>query len=501
MTRLVTSVVAVALVAPALASAQTDAEKLAEVLKQRAGEVENTVADPSLRSPIATPKFEFTAEIADDKKTATAKAGFAWHAGWSGEIGFAGAFDKDADRSALTSLRELTSGSKGWFAVSYKRYRVDFDWKAQQVVCRQAAWAAGVRFQDFDCDESALEDASFAVQLAATAGPEPLERGVCQQFQRAMLTGPEVSAGADLPSGCDTIDVPALESRHGARFTHSYDARYKAALAATPPDTARALDLCNEFRRSRGLPPDDECDPAEFSEADKKSFGRSWKERFHAVRVEGEAAICDAYRLASGRLPTGLGGCRPSAPDPLFDTSFRDRFATTYRWLKTPILNLRVDAARPSFKYLDAALASHKDTHGIYSVSGTAGVLLVNDTLLAVTYSQGESWKPKDKVELCQPVPDTSAAACRADVVLGAPQQEDRRQLEGQIKGYLTNDVGAAVFVTRDFEKKAWGLEVPIYFMKDKKGGLAGGLVFSYRSDDDVYDLSVFVGQVFSVFN
>jgi hypothetical protein len=497
----IAKMLAIALVVPTLAYGQPEAQRTQEVTRSRAVEVENAVADPSLRSPIATPKFEFSAEIADDKKKATAKGGFTWHPGWTGELGFTGVFDKDADRSPLTSLRELTPGSSGWFGVSYKKYGVRFDWREQQIVCRQAAWALGSRFQDFDCEESALPEASFAARLAALATPEPLERGVCQQFERAMLTSREVSAGADLPTRCDTIDVTALESRYGVRFTESYAARYKAALATPLRNSTQGLDLCNEFRRSRGLPPDSKCDPEQFSPDDKKSFARSWKERFAAVRTEAEAAICDEYRLAKGQLPTGKAGCKPNVPDPVFERSFKERFARTYQWLKTPVFNVRVDVSRPTFKYLDATLEPHEDTHKIYSVTGTAGVLFVNDTLLAFTYSGGKSWKAKDKIELCQAVPETSALSCRADTIIGAPDPKERSQFEGQVKGYLTNDVGAELLVTRDVKKDAWGIEVPVYFMKDKSGGLAGGLVFSYRSDDRAYDIAVFIGQVFSVFN
>jgi hypothetical protein len=497
------TILAIALAVPVLAHAQTPADQQSQLTATRAAQVESAATDPSLRSPIATPKIELNAEISDDQKTATAKAGVSWRSGWTGEAGVTGVFDTDQHRTALTSLRELTAGSSAWFATTWKKYRVRFDATQQEIVCRQAAWAAGIRFQEYDCTESALPDESFAARLRHLETPGSSTRVLCQQFERAMLTGREVAAGADLSAKCDSMDTRAAEQLYGARFTESYEARYQAAIGATPPEKAVALDLCNEYRRARGLPPGGECDPGQFSPEDKKNFARSWKERFASFRGEGEeeAAICDEYRQASGEIPTGRPGCTPSAPDPLFEQSFKRRYRNTYGWLSTPILSARVDASRPAFNYRDAVLQAHRDVHAIYSITGTAGVLLVTDTLLAFNYRRGRSWIPSDTIELCEPITASSALACRADVILGAPERDRRNQFEGQITGYLTRDIGAGIFVTRDTGKKAWGIELPVYFMKDKAGGLTGGLVFNYRSDDKAYDVSVFIGHVFSVFD
>jgi hypothetical protein len=48
-------------------------------------------------------------------------------------------------------------------------------------------------------------------------------------------------------------------------------------------------------------------------------------------------------------------------------------------------------------------------------------------------------------------------------------------------------------------DKHRWGVEVPIYFMKSAQGGLAGGIVASYRGDTKRYDVSVFIGQAFDL--
>jgi hypothetical protein len=381
---------------------------------------------------------------------------------------------------------------------------VDFDWIERNVICRQAAWAAGERFQDFDCRATTLPVASFAARLAELAANQSTERGVCQQFHRAVLTSPDVSAGKDFPSAvnkvaidCDAMDIGPLRAKHAEMFSQTYEARYAAAKSS--PE--KALAVCNEFRRSRGWPMDAKCSPADFEGAMKTDFAKSWEERFKEVRPKAEAAICDEYRQARGELPTGTGGCTPATADPLFHQTFQERYAATSRWLATPILSVRGEMGRATFKFRDAELAKKQETRMNYAVTGTVGVLTATDVLYALNYSLGRSFKGGDPIELCQPITDRTATTCEADVILSGPKQEDRHQLEFQLKKYLSDDVGAQLFVTRDLKQKGWGFEVPIHFLKDKEDGLAGGLVLSYRTDKKAFDVSVFIGQVFGVFN
>jgi len=478
------------------AQGQSEADARRDRTRERAKEVESAATDPSLRSAIATPRTEFIAEIAEDKKKATAKMGFDLRPGLTGEVGFTGAFDSKGERSRITSLRELSPGSTGWFALTFKKYRLKFDWLQMNVVCRQAAWAAGERFQDYDCRQSTLPSQSFAARLAELAASPAPARLVCQQFLRAVLPGSGLSEGNDFLADCDEAVANSLRTKD-VRFSATYADRF----AAAGTDASAALAVCNEFRRSRGWPLDPECDPTDLEGAEKDDFAKSWEQRFNSPRSNIEAEICDEYRRAKGELPTGTGGCAPGGPDPLFDQSLQERLASSYRWLATPILGLKTEVGRATFKYRDDVLAETKETHSNYSVTGTLGVLTAQDVIYAVNYSLGRSYKAGDPTQLCQPLDGHDATTCESNVILSGPTQENRHQLELQLKGYLGPDVGAQLFVTRDLKKDAWGFEVPLYFLKNGDGGLAGGLVLSYRTDKKSFEASVFIGQVFSVFD
>ena len=491
-------VVALLAWAPPSASAQgqTEADSRRERTKQRAQEVESAATDPSLRSAIATPKAEFIAEIAEDKKKATAKMGFELRPGLTGEAGFTGAFDNKAGRSRITSLRELSPGSTGWFALTFKKYRLKFDWVQMNAVCRQAAWATGERVQAFDCRQSTLPAESFSARLAELAANPSPRRLVCQQFLRAVLPEADLLAGKDFATDCDDITAAALAATDGR-----FNATYADRLAAAGPNASAALAICNEFRRSRGWSMNPKCDPADFDAEEKSDFAKSWQQRFASAGHDTEVAICNEYRRSKGELPRDTGGCAPPAADPLFDLSLQERLASTYHWLATPIFGLKTEVGRTTFKFRDDLLAETKKSHANYSVTSTLGVLTAGDILYAVNYSLGRSYEAGDPTELCQPLDGHMATTCDADVVLSGPTQENRHQLELQLKGYLGPDVGAQLLVTRDLKKDAWGFEAPIYFLKNGDGGLAGGLVLSYRTDKKSFEASVFIGQVFSVFD
>jgi hypothetical protein len=469
--------------------------------------VENAATDASLRSPLAVPKFEFSVEVADDKKTATAKMGFAWFHNLTGELGFSGVFDQKADRSPLTSLRRLSPDSSAWFAAAWKPVRISFDAVAMNAVCLQAAWASGQSFLDFDCRSSQLPDDSFADRIKGAAHTPP--RALCQQFVRAMEYRKDNTGKQTID--CDHLDFAALERNYSDSYTKSYVARYEALVGIK--DTAGAAKLCNEFRQSRGLPSAGaECDPADFSKSQALDFARSWKDRFASFASELAAAICDEYRMALGQDPTKMPDCTQLTPDPVFSQSFKKRFDATNKWLGNPVFNARVDVGRPAFKFSDASDLSRpqaEEDHYSYSFTGTAGWLTPSDLLTAINLIVGKSWKAADAVELCQPLSGTMAVTCEEDVALGPPTSKTKSLFELQIQRPI-GPTAAAMFLTlntkvTDVEHKhEWGIVAPFYFMKDKSGGLAGGVVFNYQHGPDKaghmanrFEVSVFVGQVF----
>jgi hypothetical protein len=165
----------------------------------------------------------------------------------------------------------------------------------------------------------------------------------------------------------------------------------------------------------------------------------------------------------------------------------------------TPMLSARFEASRSGFDFYDRALSHHTDTHAIYAMTATAGLLLPRDALAAVSYRTGEVWQVADEREACRFVAERGDVLCPADSLFRAPASYRRDQFEAQLQARLGDKVGAAVYLTRDFRDEAWGLDLPVYFIARPDGGFTGGLVMTYNGARDRFDVSVFVGQVFNL--
>src|SRR4029453_16123185 len=148
-------------------------------------------------------------------------------------------------------------------------------------------------------------------------------------------------------------------------------------------------------------------------------------------------------------------------------------------WLLTPIVSLRAQATRSTFNYLDGALQALEVSHTAPGYSATFGVLTADDMLMAVNWIHNATWQGRAKVDVCRPIEGTGATRCQQGVI-GAPLEKRYRVIEGQVKRFITNSFAAEVFLSHDLEEKAWAVELPLYFIQDRTGGLSGGVVASY---------------------
>ena len=123
--------------------------------------------DPALRSPLATPTVQLTAEVADGSKYATAKVGLAFSPRWTGEVGVTGAFDQELPAQQVSSLRRLTDGSSFWgtatWTASHAKGRA-----TPLLSARMEASRSGFDFYDRALSHHTDTHATYA--MTATAG-------------------------------------------------------------------------------------------------------------------------------------------------------------------------------------------------------------------------------------------------------------------------------------------------------------------------------------------
>ena len=82
---------------------------------------------------------------------------------------------------------------------------------------------------------------------------------------------------------------------------------------------------------------------------------------------------------------------------------------------------------------------------------------------------------------------------------LGAPQNDWNRLLWVEARSAVWR-VPFSFRVTREFEDRETGIDMPIYLLHDPDGAFTGGIRFGWTSEDGA-DAGVFVGTGFDVFN
>lgn len=175
-----------------------------------------------------------------------------------------------------------------------------------------------------------------------------------------------------------------------------------------------------------------------------------------------------------------------------------------------PILFLGITgtAGQSDMKYIDTvAFAEKTDKTTALAASAFVG-------LIGADYS----WSARAKYAYLREYEDAAAGQiCRPSTTVIGTQQ----CLEGSLSSPTRNkssivsfelrkrfemdfDDGAMPFgiapqFTYDFDKKDWGVDVPMYVTGNKKGQITGGIRFGYRSDSDELGAGLFVGIPFTI--
>jgi hypothetical protein len=169
--------------------------------------------------------------------------------------------------------------------------------------------------------------------------------------------------------------------------------------------------------------------------------------------------------------------------------------------------SLAGNLAPETFKFSDAttfADAKERDWSG--SGSAIFGYLFSRNVYIAGAVRFDRSYEAAKAQALCSIGALDQTTACPSKTV-GPPTAKTLKVTEGEVRKYLriipSLNIGASFIARRDWEEKTTSAEVPLYFIKDKDGGLSGGVSFGYVWSADANSkgarFTVFVGQTFSL--
>lgn len=220
-------------------------------------------------------------------------------------------------------------------------------------------------------------------------------------------------------------------------------------------------------------------------------------------------AACTKARAATKNTAPGSGitetGCdlnTLAGKDPSVRTYLNEYYRTT--WFGT----FKAEVGREKFEFVNATTFADafKTT---YPASGSLmfGALIAPFNWFATAAVRLENgYKAADEQAVCAPPPADRSQACPVKVV-GVPNSKRREVFEAEIRKFLPTPskypVGVSAVFRRDWRQNETSLEAPIYLVKDKDGGLSGGVSVGYvwarKKEDGGARFTLFVGQTFGL--
>lgn len=157
------------------------------------------------------------------------------------------------------------------------------------------------------------------------------------------------------------------------------------------------------------------------------------------------------------------------------------------------------------FEWVDATtLLPQKKRHTDWAVAAHIAHYLPG-TAITGSVAYQRAYKAAEEGTICPPT-STDPADC-VQARGAAPTRDKNLLISAGLRhrfvggdGNLLN-LAVAPEITYDVVDDIWGIDVPVYVVADKEGGLTGGIRFGYRSDrENKFSVGLFVGTTFGFF-
>jgi hypothetical protein len=166
----------------------------------------------------------------------------------------------------------------------------------------------------------------------------------------------------------------------------------------------------------------------------------------------------------------------------------------------TQLVSLTAGYRSDTFRYLDATtLAAGKERHPGYSAEGAYSILpLWRNTLYSVSlkYLYQNEFDAGTEKQLCRPGVASSLECGPA--IVGAPTRSRSRAIALESRWYGQGGFAIEPLISRDTVARTTSIELPIYFLRNGDGKLAGGVTVGWDSKERQVNAAIFVGSVLS---
>jgi hypothetical protein len=165
---------------------------------------------------------------------------------------------------------------------------------------------------------------------------------------------------------------------------------------------------------------------------------------------------------------------------------------------KIQLLSASAGYSSDTFRYLDAStLAPGKQRHPGFSAEGAYTILpMWWNTLYSVSlkYQYQNQFTAGTQKQLCRP--SVAGSLECGSAIVGAPSRNRGRALALESRWYAGDGFAVQPLVSRDTVARSTSIELPVYFVRNGDGKLAGGVTVGWDSKEREVNAAIFVGSV-----
>ena len=235
----------------------------------------------------------------------------------------------------------------------------------------------------------------------------------------------------------------------------------------------------------------------------------SYPQRLATDRLE---AACREYEKAERtilpRRPCSIRELRREVPGAAFPASAsgQPRLADEVaRWLAPRHLFLAgvsYTFGPEVFSFVPTpTAASESHTRLNWALTARAGLVASDTRSVGAAYARVVEYAARDHREICVPIGDAGVLEC-VDKVVGGPTLLRSHIVTVELRQFLGPTFAVNPRLSVNPSSGGVRFDVPVYFLQNGKGGLAGGVTMSwrrFRTTGSTIEMTAFVGQVFSL--